>query len=129
MNPLRWTIKSTRQLARELARQGYRLSHPVVAGRLAALHYSLPANAKALEEGSDHVDRNAQFEHIKALAAPCLAQGQPVISVDAKKKELVGLYKNGGREWHRQGQPEKVNVHVTVHGPDGSNEGVGRSEK
>ena len=111
MNPLRWTIKSTRQLARELARQGYRLSHPVVAGRLAALHYSLQANAKALEEGSDHVDRNAQFEHINALAAQCLAQGQPVISVDAKKKELVGLYKNSGREWHRRGQPEKVKVH------------------
>ena len=111
MNPLRWTIKSTRQLARELGREGYRLSHPVVAERLAALHYSLQANAKAIEEGSGHVDRNAQFEHINHLAAQLLREGEPVISVDTKKKELVGLYKNGGQEWSPQGQPTRVKVH------------------
>jgi Rhodopirellula transposase DDE domain len=111
MNPLRWTIKSTRKLAQELQAQGYRLSHPVVAERLAALHYSLQANAKSIEEGSEHPDRNAQFEHINRLAAEFLAEGQPVISVDTKKKELVGRYKNSGREWRPQGQPIKVKVH------------------
>ncbi len=111
MNPLRWTIKSTRQLARELGREGYHLSHPVVAERLGALHYSLQANAKAIEEGSGHVDRNAQFEHINHLAAQLLREGEPVISVDTKKKELVGLYKNGGKEWSPQGQPTRVKVH------------------
>jgi len=111
MNPLRWTIKSTRKLAAELKRQGYELSHPVVAERLAALHYSLQANAKAIEQGSRHPDRNAQFEHINRLAGQYLAQGQPVISVDTKRKELVGPYKNGGREWQPAGQPGRVQVH------------------
>jgi hypothetical protein len=111
MNPLRWTIKSTRKLADELKCQGYKLSHPVVAERLAALHYSLQANAKVIEQGSHHPDRNAQFEHINDLASKFLAQGQPVISVDAKKKELVGQYRNSGREWQPQGRPQRVNVY------------------
>jgi hypothetical protein len=114
MNPLRWTVKSTRKLTEELKRQGYQLSHPIVAERLAAMNYSLQANAKVLEEGSDHPDRNAQFEHINQQAAKFLAEGEPVISVDTKKKELVGSYKNAGQEWHQKGQPEKVKVHDFV---------------
>jgi hypothetical protein len=111
MSPLRWTTKSVRKLAALLQAEGYPVSHQVVADTLRALHYSLQANAKTLEEGSQHPDRNAQFEHLNRRAAQFRAEHQPVISVDTKKKELVGEYKNGGREWHGQGQAPKVKVH------------------
>ena len=109
-SPLRWTCKSTRQLARTLTEQGYSVSYRVVAERLRQLGYSLQANAKTLE-GASHPDRNAQFEYINTQVRTYLAKGLPVISVDTTKKELVGQYRNGGQEWQPQGQPEKVNVH------------------
>jgi hypothetical protein len=109
-SPLRWTCKSTRQLARTLTGQGYEVSYRVVGELLRELGYSLQANAKTLE-GSSQPDRNAQFEYLNRQVQAALAKRWPVISVDAKKKELVGPYRNGGREWHVQGQPEKVNVH------------------
>ena len=109
-SPLRWTCKSTRQLARALTEQGYAVSHRVVAEMLRQLGYSLQANAKALE-GASHPDRNTQFEYINRQVRTYLAKGWPVISVDTKKKELVGLYGNGGQEWQPQGQPEQVNIH------------------
>ena len=107
---LRWTCKSTRRLAQELQRQGYRIGDRKVADLLHRLNYSLQANAKTLE-GGEHPDRNAQFEYINALAKRFHRRGQPVISVDTKKKELVGNFKNPGREWQPQGQPEKTRVH------------------
>jgi transposase len=109
-SPLRWTCKSTRQLARALTERGYTVSHRVVAELLRELGYSLQANAKTLE-GTSHPDRNAQFEYLNTQVQTHLAKGQPVISVDAKKKELVGPYRNGGQEWQPQGQPERVNIH------------------
>jgi DDE family transposase len=109
-SPLRWTCKSTRQLARTLRAQGYAVSYRVVGELLRELGYSLQANAKTLE-GAQHPDRNAQFEYLNAQVQTYLAKRWPVISVDAKKKELVGQYDNGGREWQPQGQPEPVNVH------------------
>jgi hypothetical protein len=111
MRPLRWTTKSTRKLAEALAAHGIRVSHRVVAEVLGKLNYSLQANAKSLEEGSGHEDRDAQFEHINQQVNEFMGRGEPVISVDTKKKELVGRYKNGGREWHRQGTAPKVKVH------------------
>ena len=111
MQPLRWTTKSTRKLAEALAAKGIEVSHRVVAEVLRRLNYSLQANAKSLEEGSDHEDRDAQFEHINEEVRKFMARGEPVISVDTKKKELVGRYKNAGREWHRQGAAPKVKVH------------------
>lgn len=111
MSPLRWTTKSTRRLAESLAAQGIEVSHRVVAEMLTKLHYSLQANAKSIEEGSDHPDRDAQFEHINKEVKAFMRRGEPVISVDTKKKELVGAYKNSGREWHRQGEPPQVKVH------------------
>jgi len=107
---LRWTCKSTRRLAQELQRQGYRIGDRKVADLLHKLNYSLQANAKTLE-GAQHPDRNAQFEYINALAKRFYRRGQPVISVDTKKKELVGDFKNAGREWQPQGQPEQARVH------------------
>jgi AcrR family transcriptional regulator len=109
-SPLRWTCKSTRQLARTLTARGYGVSYRVVGELLRELGYSLQANAKTLE-GASHPDRNAQFEYLNAQVQTYLAKRWPVISVDAKKKELVGQYHNGGREWQPQGQPEQVNVH------------------
>jgi len=97
-------------LARTLAGQGYEVSYRVVGELLRELGYSLQANAKTLE-GSSHPDRNAQFEYLNTQVQTALAKRWPVISVDTKKKELVGPYRNGGREWHVQGKPEKVNVH------------------
>ena len=94
---LRWTCKSVRKLTQELGRGGHRVSHRLVAELLHELGYSLQANAKTLE-GSSHPDRNAQFEHIHRKVRRFLRQRQPVISVDTKKKELVGDFKNGGRE-------------------------------
>jgi hypothetical protein len=109
-SPLRWTCKSTTQLARELARQGHPVS-PRTVGRLLKLSgYSLQGNRKT-KEGAGHPDRNAQFEHINTTVLRFQQRGQPVISVDTKKKELVGNFKNGGREWQRHGQPEEVLVH------------------
>jgi hypothetical protein len=109
-SPLRWTCKSLRNLAAELQAQGHQVSHMLVAELLHQQKYSLQANLKT-KEGSSHPDRNAQFEHINARAKVFLEGGQPTISVDAKKKEQVGEYKNGGREWHPKGQPESVKVH------------------
>ncbi|HWE60323.1 MAG TPA: ISAzo13 family transposase [Chloroflexota bacterium] len=109
-SPLRWTCKSLRTLAAELCARGHRVSHEWVRGILQGLGYSLQANRKT-REGGDHPDRDAQFAHINDTAAAFLAAGDPVISVDAKKKELVGDFKNGGREWHPKGQPEQVQVY------------------
>jgi transposase len=109
-SPLRWTAKSTRALADELRRQGHRVSARTVAQLLKQWGYSLQANRKTVE-GGQHPDRNAQFEHINAQAKAFQAAGSPVISVDTKKKELVGPFKNGGREWLPQGEPEAVRVH------------------
>lgn len=113
MSPLRWTCKSTRQLAGALQAQGHRVSHQTVARVLQQLEYSLQAPRKTLE-GSSHPDRDAQFDYLNAQVTAALAAGQPVVSVDAKKKELVGRYKNGGQEWQPRGQPEAVNVYDFV---------------
>ena len=108
---LRWTTKSTRNLAGELRRQGHAVSHHSVARLLASeLDYSLQGNAKTLE-GAQHPDRNAQFEYISAQVTAHLAAGEPVISVDAKKKELIGAYASKGRTWRPAGNPERVNTH------------------
>ncbi|MGQ0634470.1 MAG: ISAzo13 family transposase [Planctomycetaceae bacterium] len=109
-SPLRWTCKSTTQLANELTRKGHAVSPSSVGRLLRAAGYSLQSNRKT-KEGADHPDRNAQFEHINATVRAFQRRGQPVISVDTKKKELVGNFKNGGREWHRKGEPEEVLVH------------------
>jgi transposase len=111
MSPLRWTLKSTRQLARALQDMGHRVSSWKVAELLHQMGYSLQATAKTVE-GAQHPDRNAQFEYINNLAGQRLAAGQPVISVDCKKKEDVsGTKANGGREWQPKGRPERVEVH------------------
>jgi len=112
-SPLRWTCKSVRRLAEELKRMGHQTSHRMVAEILHNLGYSLQANSKVLE-GASHPDRDAQFEHINRQAQEYLATVDPVISVDTKKKELVGDFKNGGRELRPQGTPEKVRVHDFV---------------
>jgi hypothetical protein len=109
-SPLRWTCKSVRMLAEELRREGHAVSYQTVAELLHKMDYSLQANQKKLE-GSQHADRNQQFEYINRKAQRYLKQGEPVISVDTKKKELVGDFKNPGREWQPQGQPERVRVH------------------
>ena len=109
-SPLRWTCKSVRKLAEELQQEGHAVSYQTVAELLHAMDYSLQANQKRLE-GSQHADRDAQFEYLNRRARRYLKQGEPVISVDTKKKELVGDFKNGGREWQPQGQPEPVRVH------------------
>jgi hypothetical protein len=112
-SPLRWTCKSVRKLAEELGRLGHQVSHRLVAELLHDLEYSLQANRKVLE-GNQHPDRNAQFEYLNAEVQQHVAAGEPAISVDAKKKELVGPFKNGGRELRPQGQPEPVRVHDFV---------------
>ena len=109
-SPLRWTCKSTRRLAAELQRAGYRIADRKVADLLHKMQYSLQGNAKTIE-GTQHPDRNAQFEYINAQAKAFQRRGQPVISVDTKKKELVGNYKNGGWEWYPQGSPLETKVH------------------
>jgi transposase len=109
-SPLRWTCKSTRLLAEELTRQGHPIGPRSVAALLREAGYSLQANRKT-REGSSHPDRNAQFEYINAQVDALQRRGQPVVSVDTKKKELVGDFKNGGREWQPAGQPEEVRVH------------------
>lgn len=109
-SPLRWTCKSLRVLAGELNRQGHSVSHRLVGELLHDMGYSLQSNRKSAE-GAQHPDRNEQFEFINLLVEENLQAGNPVISVDAKKKELVGNFKNPGQEWRPQGNPEKVNVY------------------
>ena len=112
-SPLRWTCKSTRTLADELRRQGRGVSHVTVARLLVEADYSLQGNRKTLE-GASHPDRDAQFAYINRQGARQLQRHQPMISVDTKKKELVGPFKNGGRAWQPRGQPEPVRVHDFV---------------
>ena len=109
-SPLRWTCKSTRRLADELIHQHHRVSPNSVAALLRRAGYSLQANRKT-REGASHPDRNAQFEYINRLVRSFQDRGHPAISVDTKKKELVGDFRNAGREWYPQGQPEEVRVH------------------
>jgi transposase len=109
-SPLRWTCKSVRKLAEQLNGKGHQASRRMVAELLHELGYSLQANRKSLE-GSHHPDRDAQFQHISQKVQQYLAARQPVISVDTKKKELVGDFKNGGRELQPKGRPERVRVH------------------
>ncbi len=108
--PLRWVSKSQRHLSAALAKQGFTAGQKLVGRLLAKLEFSLQANRKT-REGTQHPDRNAQFEHINAAVLAFQAAGEPVISVDTKKKELVGDCKNGGRELRPKGQPEPVRVH------------------
>ena len=115
-SPLRWTCKSTRRLAAELGRRYGSISHETVAKALREANYSLQGNRKT-QEGNQHVDRDAQFRHINATVSEELSQGRPVISVDTKKKELVGNYDNKGRQWRSQGRPRQVNGH-DFPGPD-----------
>ena len=109
-SPLRWTCKSLRQLQAELQGQGFDVSHRVIGDLLREAGYSLQANGKT-REGNQHPDRNAQFESIAAAVKSAVRRKQPVISVDTKKKELIGNYKNAGRTWEPKGQPIEVTVH------------------
>jgi transposase len=109
-SPLRWTCKSTATLASELTTQGHKVSDRTVGRLLKLAGYSLQSNRKT-REGASHPDRNAQFEHINLMVRAFQDRGQPVISVDAKKKELVGDFKNGGQEWQPKGRPEEVRVY------------------
>ena len=110
MQPLLWTSRSLRNLVAALAERGHRVCPTVVGNLLRDMGYSLQANSKT-REGGQHIDRDAQFQYINTQAKTFLAAHQPVISVDTKKKELVGNFKNNGREWRRQGRPERVNIH------------------
>ena len=112
-SPLRWSCKSLRVLAEELNAQGHTVSHVVVGELLKAQGFSLQGNAKVIE-GNQSPDRDAQFQHINATVAQALSEGRPVISVDTKKKELVGAFKNAGQEWRPAGAPEQVKVHDFV---------------
>jgi Rhodopirellula transposase DDE domain len=109
-SPLRWTCKSTRKLAKELQKQKHVVCPRTVAALLIEQGYSLQANRKTTE-GKQHPDRNAQFEYIQDNVLAFLKKRQPIVSIDTKKKELVGEFKNGGAEWQPQGEPEKVKVH------------------
>jgi hypothetical protein len=109
-SPLRWTCRSTTNLSQALKEQGHVASPQTVGRLLNAAGYSLQGNRKT-KEGSSHPDRNAQFEYINELVEQLQERGQPVISVDTKKKELIGEFKNGGREWRRAGEPDEVKVH------------------
>ena len=115
-SPLRWTCKSTRLLAAELSARKHPVSHAKVAQLLQGMNYSLQGNRKT-EEGEDHPDRDAQFQHINRAVKRAMRQGQPVISVDTKKKELVGNFSNSGREWRPAGNVRKVQGH-DFPGPD-----------
>ena len=110
MSPLRWTCKSTRSLAMTLGKKGHPVSHEKVAQLLRGMNYSLQSNRK-MEEGEDHPDRDAQFRYINKQVRKAVCQGDPVISVDTKKKELVGNFENKGRQWRRTKEPERVNGH------------------
>ncbi len=112
-SPLRWTTRSVRNLAAELVRGGHRVSHQTVSELLHDLGYSLQANRKTLE-GTAHPDRDAQFSHLNGAVQLALSLGEPVISVDTKKKELVGPFRNGGRELRPTGDPERVLLHDFV---------------
>lgn len=114
MSPLRWTCKSIRTVAAALVGMGHAASHRLVWATLRELHYSLQGNRK-MEEGNQHRDRNAQFEHINTRVAREMRCRNPVISVDTKKKELVGNYKNDGRQWHRKGDAPRVQGHDFPH--------------
>ena len=109
-SPLRWVSRSQRHLVKALTAQGFQISQRVVGKLLRELNYSCQANRKT-REGSNNPDRNAQFEHVNATVQAAIAAGEPAISVDTKKKELVGDFKNNGRELHRKGNPEPVRVH------------------
>ncbi len=109
-SPLRWTTKSTRNLAAELTKMGHAASHSVVAEILHSLNYSLQGTRKTLE-GRQHPDRDVQFRHINTLAKEFLASGDPVISVDTKKKELVGRFSQPGKEWQPEGEPVEVSTY------------------
>ena len=108
--PLRWVSRSQRHLVAALRREGFAVSQKLVGGLLRELKYGCQANRKT-REGTNHPDRNAQFEHINATVTATIAAGEPAISVDTKKKELVGDFRNGGRELRRHGDPEPVRVH------------------
>jgi Rhodopirellula transposase DDE domain len=110
MRPLLWTSRSLRNLVTELAKKGHNVSPTVVGNLLRGMGYSLQANSKT-REGDQHIDRNAQFEYINTQAKAFLTANEPVISVDTKKKELVGNFKNNGREWRPKGRPELVRIH------------------
>ena len=110
MRPLLWTTRSLRNLVSALAAMGHKVSPTVLGNLLRDIGYSLQANSKT-KEGGQHIDRDAQFQYINTQATAFLAANEPVISVDTKKKELVGNFRNNGREWRRQGTPELVNVH------------------
>ena len=110
MQPLLWSSLSLRKLVNALAEQGHKVSASVVGELLHGQGYSLQANSK-VKEGGGHIDRDAQFRYINAQAKRFLAADEPVVSVDTKKKELVGNFKNNGRQWRPQGQPDLVNVH------------------
>jgi transposase len=109
-SPLRWVSRSLRRLVKELVAQGFQVSQRTVANLLRELKYSCQGNRKT-REGANHPDRDAQFHHINETVAKAIADGQPAISVDTKRKELVGDFKNGGRELRRMGDPEPVRVH------------------
>lgn len=109
-SPLRWTLTSTYELARQLTGKGFKVSAELVRRLLHQMGYSLQAPAKQVE-GASHPDRNGQFEYLNSAVAERLAAGEPVISVDTKKKELIGLFTNGGRDWRPARTPERVNVH------------------
>ena len=110
MSPLRWTCKSTTRLAQELSSQGHQVSQRTVCDLLSQLKYSLQSLRKT-REGTNHPDRDAQFRYIAKMVANYQRQHQPVVSVDTKKKELIGDFKNAGKEWHPEGEPELVRVH------------------
>jgi len=110
MSPLRWTLTSTYELARELTGQGYRVSAELVRRLLHQMGYSLQAPSKQVE-GAGHPDRNGQFTYLNGQVSQALAAREPVISVDTKKKELLGRYANGGKDWRPERDPERVNVH------------------
>ncbi len=111
MSPLLWTCESTSQLAEALTQEGHPISADTVGRLLAEMGYSLQANLKTLEEGANHPDRDRQFRYLNNQVRRFLRAGDPAISVDTKKKELIGRYYNQGRRWRPQGKPEKVKIH------------------
>lgn len=110
MQPLLWTCRSLRNLSKGLAKRGHEVCPTVVGNLLRDMGYSLQANSKT-REGTQHIDRDAQFQYINTQAKAFLTAGQPIISVDTKKKELVGNFRNSGREWRPKGNPEEVEIH------------------
>jgi len=111
MSPLLWTGKSTRELAAAVSKEGHAVSADTVGRYLKEMGYSLQANLKTIEDGADHPDRDRQFQHLNSEVRSFLRRGHPVISVDTKKKELVGAYYNKGRQWRVRGNPDKVRIH------------------